>query len=243
MSTGSGPLHFSLEEVREAVKPLVEKLNNKVMRKLKKSRREVFEELERSALKPLPRTPWEFARWAKPRVNIAYHVEYDEHFYSVPYQLVGQQLDVRATETTIEVMRGLSVLTSHARSYQKGKYTTKAEHMPKAHQAQAKWTPERLVEWAKMTGPNTAALVENIMSRRVHPQHGFQACLGILHLERDFKPARIEAACGRALKMRACTCKSVKAILRNNLDQQALDEPSQQVLPLHENVRGGGYYN
>lgn len=234
---------FSLEEVREAVKPLVEKLNNKVMRKLKKSRRQVFAELEQTTLKPLPRDRWEFSRWAKPRVNIAYHVEYDEHFYSVPYQLVGQQLDVRATETTIEVMRGLSVLTSHARSYEKGKYTTKLEHMPKAHQAQAKWTPERLIEWAKKTGPSTAALVEEIMTRRVHPQQGFLACMGILNLDRDYKPERIEAACGRALKMRACTYKSVKAILRNNLDQQVLEEAPQAALPLHENVRGGGYYH
>jgi transposase len=103
---------FSLEELRDAVKPLVEKLNNRPMRKLKKSRRELFEEVERASLKPLPKTPWEFARWAKPKVNPAYHVEYDDHFYSVPYQLVGQQLDLRATERTIEVMRGLKWLSS-----------------------------------------------------------------------------------------------------------------------------------
>lgn len=235
---------FGLDEVREAVKPLVEKLNNRVMRKLKKSRREVFEELERTALKPLPTTAWEFARWAKPKVNVAYHVEYDDAFYSVPYQLVGQVLDLRATETTIEVMRGLKCLTSHARSYVKGKYTTKTEHMPKAHQAQAGMTPERLIDWAKKTGASTAALVEEIMRRRVHPQQGFMACLGILHLNRRYTPERIEAACKRALKMRACTFKSVKAILKNNLDQQDLEaEEPQRVLPMHENVRGADYYS
>ena len=234
---------FSLEEAREAVKPLVEKLNNRPMRKLKKSRRELFEEVERASLKPLPNTPWEFARWAKPKVNPAYHVEYDDHFYSVPYQLVGQQLDLRATERTIEVMRGLKCITSHARSYRPGGYTTKTEHMPKAHQAQAGMTPQRILEWAKKTGPSTAALVEEIMKRRVHPQQGFMACQGILHLNRDYEPERIEAACARAMKLRACTYKSVKAILRNNLEQQELEaEAAQHALPLHENVRGAGYY-
>lgn len=235
---------FSLEEVREAVKPLVEKLNNRQMRKLKKSRREVFEQLERGALKPLPRGRYEFARWAQPKVHIDYHVEFDGNFYSVPYQLVGQRLDLRATETTVELLRGLKVITSHARSYERGKYVTKTEHMPKAHQAQAEWTPARLIEWAKKTGPNTARLVEEIMSRKVHPQQGFKACLGILHLNRDYKPVRIEAACARALKMRACTCKSVKAILRNNLDGQPLEDDSPQAaLPLHQNIRGGSYYH
>jgi hypothetical protein len=162
----------------------------------------------------------------------------------VPYQLVAQRLDLRATDTTIEILRGLKVITSHARSYEKGKYVTKTEHMPKAHQAQAEWTPERLVTWAKKTGPSTAALVEEIMSLKVHPQQGFKACLGILHLESDYEPKRIEAACRRALAMRACTYKSVKAILRNNLDAQPLDDaPQASSLPLHENVRGAGYYH
>ncbi len=235
---------FSLEEVREAIKPLVEKLNNRQMRKLKKSRREVFEQLERAALKPLPRSPYEFARWAQPKVHIDYHVEFDDNYYSAPYQLVGQVLDLRATDTTVEILRGLKVLTSHARSYEKGKYVTKTEHMPKAHRAQAEWTPARLIEWAKKTGPGTAKLVEEIMSRKVHPQQGFKACLGILHLNRDYQPARIEAACTRALNMRAYSCKSVKAILRNNLDGQPLEDESPQAsLPLHENVRGASYYH
>ena len=232
---------FSLEEVREAVKPLLEKLNDRQMKKLKKSRRELFEQLERAVLKPLPVARYEFARFAKPKVNIDYHVEFDDCFYSVPYQLVAQRLDLRATDTTIEILRGLKVITSHARSYEKGKYTTKTEHMPKAHQAQAEWTPARLIEWAKKTGPNTAALVEELMSRHVHPQQGFRACQGILRL--GYEPERIEAACARALKMRACTYKSVKAILRNNLDAQPLDDAPQASLPLHENVRGAGYYH
>jgi transposase len=234
---------FSLEEARAAVKELVEKLNHRPMRQLKRSRREVFEELERPALKALPATRYEFARWARPRAGIDYHVEFDDHFYSVRYQLVGKQLDLRATETTIEVFLGGRRETSHLRSYEKGKHTTKSEHMPKAHQAHVEWTPVRLVEWAKKTGPATAALVEEIMRRRVHPQQGFRACLGILHLGRRYEGERIEAACARALRVRACTYKSVVAILRNNLDREPPQESEQRVLPLHGNIRGSGYYH
>lgn len=116
--------------------------------------------------------------------------------------------------------------------------------MPKSHRDYAEWTPVRLVEWTKKTGPATAALVEEIMRRRTHPQQGFRACLGILHLSRRYEPERLEAACDRAPRVRACTYKSVVAILRNNLNgEQASDEPSPQPLPPHGNIRGPGYYN
>lgn len=234
---------FSLEEARAAVKELVEKLNSRPMRKIKRSRREVFEELERSELKPLPAKPYEFARWARPRVHIDYHVEFDDHFYSVRYQLVGKQVDLRATEATIEIFLGGRRETSHVRSYVKGGHTTKAEHMPKAHQAHVEWTPVRLIDWAKRTGPATAAVVEEIMRRHIHPQQGFRACLGLLHLSRRYEAKRVEAACARALRVRACTYKSVKAILHNNLDRDAPAETEQRALPLHGNIRGSGYYH
>ena len=184
---------FSLEEVRQAVRPLLEKLNSRPMKKLKKSRRELFEEVERAALRPLPAKRYEYAEWARPRVRVDYRVEFDGHFYSVPYQLVGQQLDVRATASTLEVMNGARRLTSHLRSFERGGHTTKSEHMPRSHQAQAEWTPLKLVEWAKKTGPATAALVEEILRHRVHARHGFQACLGVLHLSRRYEAQRIEA--------------------------------------------------
>jgi transposase len=235
---------FSLEELREAVKPLAEKLNHRPMKKLKKSRRQLFEELERGALKALPARPYEFARWSRPRLHIDYHVEFDEHFYSAPYQLVGERLDLRATETTIELFFKGRRITSHPRSYGTEKYLTKPEHMPKAHQAQVQWTPVRLVNWAKKTGPATAKLVEEIMRQRAHPQQGFKACLGILHLNRHYEDQRIEAACARALRMRACSYKSVAAILKNSLDHEAVEtEDRQASLPLHGNVRGSGYYH
>lgn len=234
---------YAMEEMRAAVAELVKKLNDRPMRRLKKSRRELFEEMERGALKPLPSRPYELSEWSRPKVAPDYHVQYDDHFYSVPFGLIGQQLDVRATETTVEIFRSGRRIESYARSYEKWKYTTRKEHMPKAHRDHAEWTPERLGAWGRKIGPNTAALVEAIMASKVHPQQGFKRCLGILRLAKHYPPERLEKACARALRFRTLTYKSVAAILQNKLDLQALpeDEP-QRALPLHENIRGSRYY-
>jgi transposase len=235
---------YSLEELRSAVAELVEKLNNRPMRRLKKSRRQLFEEMERAALKPLPTRPYELALWERPTVAPDYHVEFEDNFYSVPYQLLGEKLELRATETTIEIFRRGSRITSHERSYGKGKYVTKNEHMPRGHRDYAEWTPQRIIAWAKSVGPQTAALVEAIMAARMHPEHGFKRCLGIMGLRRQYPDERIERAAARALRFRTLTYRSVAAILKNNLDREDLPgEERQQALPLHGNIRGSRYYH
>jgi len=235
---------YSLGDLREAVKGLVERLNNRPMRRLKKSRRELFETLERGALKPLPSHPYELAEWARPMVQIDYHVAFDEHFYSVPYQLLGEQLDLRATEKTIEIFKGGNRITSHVRSRVKYGYTTKLEHMPRNHREYADWSPTRLVQWAKKVGPSTAQLVEQILRRNRHPVHGFKGCLGIMHLQDKYPIERIERACTRALKHHAYGYRHVAAILKNRLDTVAPeDESGQATLPLHGNLRGRSYYH
>jgi transposase len=235
---------YSLEEMRAAVAELLEKLNHRRMRRLKKSRREHFEEIERAALKPLPVRPYEYAEWTQPKVDLSYHVEHDDHFYSVHYSLIGEQLDLRATEATVEIFRRGTRIESYPRSYAKGKYTTLKHHMPRAHLDQVEWTPERLTDWARKTGPNTVALLEAIMASKAHPQQGFKACLGILRLARQYAAQRIERAAARALHFRTLNSGSVASMLKNHLDQLPLPgEEPQQALPLHENIRGGGYYH
>ena len=239
-------LFHSLEEMNAAVKPLVEKLNDRPMQRLKKSRRQLFEEIERAALRPLPTTPYEFAMWKKVRVHIDYHVEFDEHFYSVHYALVGQQLEVRATETIVEIIDGGRSVASHPRSIVPHRHTTNPEHMPKAHRSYRDWTPTRLVAWAKAVGPNTEELIKEILGSRKHPEQGFRSCLGVMSLRKSFPDERIERACARAIRHRAYSRKSVLAILKNNLDrieEPKHDEKAQLELPLHGNTRGGRYYH
>jgi transposase len=203
----------------------------------------LFETLDRPALKPLPIYPYLYVDWKTAQVNIDYHVEVDHHYYSAPYQLVHESLDVRLTETTVEILFKSRRVVSHLRSYQKGKHTTCRQHMPKAHQQYLEWSPSRFIRWAAQIGPQTQNLVTLILENRPHPEQGYRSCLGFLRLGKVYSPERLEAACARALEMKAHSYKNVESILKNELDQQPLT-PCQTPLPLfeHANLRGKQYY-
>jgi len=235
---------FSLQEVNREIARLLERLNARPFKKLPGSRRELFEQLDRPALRPLPAQPYEFAEWKKVRVNIDYHVEIDGHYYSVPYQLLKTTLEARYSERTVECFHKGQRVASHVRSHRKGRHTTVPEHMPTSHRSYAEWTPQRLVRWAAKTGPATASVVQSILERRAHPQQGFRSCLGIMRLGKSFGEERLEAACRRALTLGACSYKSIESILRQGLDRKRV--PEQQELELsieHENIRGSDYYH
>ena len=234
---------FSLEELNREIARLLERLNTRPFKKLPGSRRELFEQLDRPALRPLPAQAYEFAEWKKVRVNIDYHVEIDGHYYSVPYPLVRKALEARYSERTVECFHKGQRVASHRRSHRKGYHTTVAEHMPTSHRHYAEWTPQRLIRWAAKSGPATAGVLQTLLERRAHPQQGFRSALGILRLGKGFGDDRLEAACRRALKLGVCSYKSIESILRQGLDRRAL--PEQQDLELsiaHDNLRGSDYY-
>jgi transposase len=235
---------FSLAEANAAISELLADLNTRPFKKLPGSRKEAFESFDRQALRPLPSTPYAFAQWKKVRVNIDYHVEVDGHYYSVPYQLRGQQLDARITADFVECFRQRKRVASHARSFRKGQHTTVAEHMPKAHQDYVDWTPERLVRWASQTGPQTAAITEIILASRRHAQQAFRSAMGLIRLGKIHGPQRLEAACDLALEGKATSYKSIKSILETGLDQQPRPQAPPTTEPIaHGNIRGSIYYN
>jgi transposase len=237
---------FSLEELNERIAELLEDLNNRRMRVYGASRRELFERLDRPALKALPATPFEYCEWKKVRLNIDYHAEVDHHYYSAPHPLVHEELEARFTATTLELLHRGERVASHLRSYRRGGHTTVAAHMPKAHQKHLEWSPSRIVHWAASIGPKTQALVEAILAERRHPEQGYRSCLGILRLAKRFGRERLEAACARAGAVRARSYRHVESILKNGLDRlPSPDEATEERAPLaaHENVRGGGYYH
>ncbi|MCC6225958.1 MAG: IS21 family transposase [Microthrixaceae bacterium] len=234
----------SFAELWNGIALLLERLNTRPMRKLKRSRRELFDDLDRLALKPLPSTPYTFAVWTKPKANIDYHVEFEHHYYSVPYGLARQRFELRATEATIEILQRGRRVASHRRSYVPHQATTVAEHMPSSHRAHAEWTPSRIIAWAGTIGAQTAACVAAIMAQRPHPEQGFRAALGVIRLAKRYPHDRLERACARALTYRALSYRSVEAILKNHRDQlneDPLDAP--RPLPRHANIRGSGYYH
>jgi transposase len=235
---------FSLAELNEAIAERVAWLNARPFRGEPASRAELFTELERPALRPLPARRYELAAWKKVTVNIDYHVEFDRRYYSVPYRLVRQKLEVRATRDTVEVYRSGRRVASHAREYGRRRYITDPGHMPAAHRAHAEWTPSRLISWAATVSPATAGLVTKILESKPHPEHAYRACLGIMNLTKKYGPERVGAACERALVSGAVSYSSVKSILAEGLDRLPLNQ--QQTLPVppaeHENLRGADYW-
>lgn len=233
----------SLSVMNTAIRELLEKLNDRQMRKLKKSRRQVFEDIDKPLAKPLPATPYEFAEWRKATVNIDYHIAVDHHYYSVPYRYLRETIDVRVTAALVEVLHKGVRIAAHPRSFEKHRHSTLVEHMPPDHRKYAEWNPARITDWAAKTGPSTVRFVEALIKAKAIPEQAYRACLGVFRLAKSYPVVRIEAACERALRYNACSFKSLRLILENSLDRQTDDaSPASPSLSPHENIRGGGYY-
>lgn len=235
---------FAVADLNEAIQELLERLNHRRFRKRDGTRTSLFVEIDRPALQPLPAERYTMAEWKTVRANIDYHVEIDRHYYSVPYQLAGQQLEARYTATTIELFQDGKRVASHVRSSVAYRHTTVPEHMPKSHQAHLQWTPSRLIHWGESVGTATAEVIRTILAGKPHPEMGYRACLGILRLAKTYSNERLEAASQRALQLQACSYSSLRSILKRSLDKQTmLDLDSGRPGPRHENVRGSRYYD
>ena len=235
---------FSLIELNQTIQQLVLKLNQRPFKKLPGSRSELFQSLDKPALKALPLTPYVYAEWKLVRVHIDYHVDIEGHYYSVPYRLVKQQLDARITENTIEVFNKGERVASHLRSWLKGHHTTLNAHRPEAHRHYGDWSPERFISWAEKIGSATCQVITVVLQERRHPEQGYRSCLGILRLAKAYSDARLEAACTRALLLGTCRYKSIASILKHGLDSKPVVVEEESALPQqHENVRGSEYYH
>lgn len=232
---------FSLAELNQAIRELVVQLNDRTMRGWGTTRRALYEQVDLPALLQLPSTLYEYSEWKRCRVNIDYHIEIDKHFYSVPFQLLRQEVEARITAKTIEIFHRGKLVAAHLRSLRPHHPTTVADHMPSSHRRYRDWTHERILREAAAIGDDTAALVEVILRSRPHPEQGFRSCIGILGLAKRYDAERLDSACARALALGTRSYSSVATILKNRQDAKPT-EPEQPSL-LHENIRGPGYYH
>ena len=237
---------FTLVSLNQAIRELLHELNRRPFKKRPGSRLEQFEQLDKPALKPLPSTPYEYREIKKARAHLDYHVEYDGHYYSVPYQLVKQEVMVHAKQTTLTIFHHSKQVAQHPRSFAKGSHTTDPNHMAKAHRKHQEWSPQRFLDWAEKIGPHTRVVVRYQLESRRHPEHGYRACLGLLSLTKKYGPPRLEAACRRAQHIGAMNYKSITSILKKSMDKLPLLEVDGEVqasLPLtHDHLRGADYY-
>jgi transposase len=228
---------FSLAHLNQTIRQLLDEINQRPMAHLQKSRRELFETVDQPVLRPLPPTPYEFARCKTCRVSIDYHVEYHKHYYSVPYTLIHQEVTLRATERTLEILRQGQRVALHPRSDVPGRYTTQPTHMPVRHQKALEWSPERFVRWAEDLGPATTQVIQAVLAGRSHPEQAYRTCLGILSLARRFDKACLETACQEALAASALlSYREIKARLESQCGHRS------SAALAHDNIRGETYY-
>jgi len=237
---------FSLGELNRAIRELLVRLNERPFKKMPGSRAELFRSLDAPALGALPTNRYEFAEWGQAGVNIDHHihVKADDHYYSVPYALVQQRVDVRLRARTVEVFFKGTRVAVHKRSKQRGGFTTLDEHRPKSHRRYLEWTPSRIVDWAGKIGPRCSEAVEHILQSKPHPEQGYRSCLGLIRLGKHYGHERVEAACGRALVLDICSYQRIKSMLKTGRESCPLPNSSDSKARPNASacIRGAAYY-
>lgn len=233
---------FTLAEANIAVASLLERLNQKKFQKRPGSRKSLYEELDKPALRPLPTNTYEFCEFKKASINVDYHFAFEQHCYSVPFKYRFAKVELRITSTTIEVFAEGKRIASHSRKYTPGKFTTINEHRPKSHREYGNWSPEAMILRGSVIGPATGDLFAAILKSRTIPEQGYRSCQGILRLATLYSNDRLEAACARALAIRGLSYKTVKSILKFGLDSRPLPEQPVQLSLIHPNVRGSAAF-
>lgn len=236
---------FTLVHLNQRIKELLVRLNTKPFQKLPGDRTSQFGTHELPTMRPLPLLAYQYTYIKKVKVNVDYHIEFEKHYYSVPYGLLKKQIEAHVTEHTISLYYQNQQVATHLRSTHVGGHSTRVEHMPKAHQEYAKWTPERLKQWAGKLGEYVLQWVDYKLASKVHPQQSYRVCLGVLNLSKTYSNERLDAACQRALDTGGYRLENVKIILKNNLDKEETPAVQPDLLAgiEHDNVRGQNYYH
>jgi transposase len=233
---------FSLERLNRRIAELLEDLNARPMKKLGGvSRRDLFDRVERAALLPLPDVGFVLSEWKRATVNVDYHVQLAEHFYSVPFTLVREEVEARLTATTIELFYKGKRVASHPRSFVRFRFTTDPAHMPEAHKKHFAGA-DAVLGWASSVGPMTEAMARRILDANPIREQGWRSAKGLQRLGGKYGEERLEAACAHALHFGARSYKPVERLLALGREQLPLPDATPKTIA-HENVRGPGYFH
>ncbi len=237
----------SIEELNRAIREQLEDLNTRQLKEYGVSRWELFGEIEKESLMPLPAEAYAIRHFQRCTVHFNYHIylSEDRHYYSVPYQHRGTRVEVRYTDRSVEIYRNNSRIAVHRRDFRKFQYTTVRDHMPPGHRFMNDWSADKFIVWARNTGAYAAEAIEHILGRKEHPEQGYKVCLGILNLSKEYGKERLNNACRRAIALDAVYYRTISNMLRNGLENMDADTGKERQLELyhHENIRGPEYYH
>lgn len=232
----------TFRELNLSIRELMDELNQREMKQLSASRKELFERLDKPALNPLPSQRYLYTELKRAKVGPDYHIEYKKHYYSVPHQLVGQYVELEATSRLVQIYSQGNLVAQHPTSQNEHGLSTTPEHMPSNHKHQ-KWSPERLLNWGARIGSATREVVNRQLKSKAHPEQAYRSCLGLLSLTKKYNEARLEQACKDALMMDKPYLRFIKNLLENHREGQLSTQPQTTPDIQHSNVRGPNCYH
>jgi len=235
---------FSLRELNEAAWELLEKHNNTPFQRRDISRRQLFDEIEKSELRPLPGNRYELKRYQVSKVEFNYHVflKDDKHYYSVPSQYIGIKVKTIYTSRVVEIYKDNVRIALHQRNRKPYGYTTIKEHMPASHQFIDGWNPQRFISWADKMGGSVKEFIQLMLDQREHPQQAFKACMGVLKLGKKYDVQAMQLVCKKAIEINCISHRFITNSLKNNAYKIEEEDPVDVKLPFHENIRGKENY-
>lgn len=235
---------FSLSELNEAIWEELEKLNNTPFQRREVSRKELFNEIEKKELLPLPKTRYEMKHFQVSKVEFNHHIylREDKHYYSVPFRYTGQKVKTIYSSRMIEIFSDNIRIALHPRNRKKYGYSTTDEHMPAEHQFIKGWNAERFTQWASKMGGSIETFIELLLESKRHPQQAFKSCMGVLNFTKKYKPEDLEKVCKNALDYNAISYRFIENSLKNNVHKIDQEDPADLKLPFHKNIRGKKNY-
>ena len=238
---------FTIEDLNSEIKKLLNDYNNLLFQRKQASRRELFQAVERSYLKPLPTNKYEIKDYRRAKVQKIGYVYFspDKSYYSVPYRYIGKTTLIHYTKSTVEVYCYHERIAFHKRNTSMGIYNTNKDHLSSTHKAYTDWSPDYFKKMASKHGNDVITIIDEIMSNCDYPETAYKRAMGIIQLHRPYGSERLNSACKRALYFGTSSYKHISNILKNNKDKEPLliEQITTPHIPKHENIRGASNYN
>ena len=238
---------YSFSDLKSAVYRKLEEFNRQSFQKREGSRYDAFQE-EKEYLHALPAVPYEIATWVYGRkVNLDYHVVFEYNRYSCPYQYLHKKVDLKVTDTTVEIYAGTDRIATHTRfpAGRKNQHSTHAQDMPDQFKF-SPWDERRIRSWAESIGKYTGEVIGRIFGGVSIKEQGYNPSLAVLRLSNKYSEARLEAACEYAIVngIKRPRYHHLNSILASNQDEIYLEQKNareKNSAPVGY-LRGSSYY-